>query len=265
MALRSIQDVVILGAGNMASHLGWELVKQGIKVAEVYNRTPGTGKELAVKLGANFIADIRAITNLADLYILAVADSAIAPLVELLRLNDKLVVHTSGTMEMKILSPVSENIGVFYPLQTFSPGRTTEFRGIPVCVETNTGQGKQQLEDLATRLKSIVYFIDSDNRKLLHLSAVFASNFTNFMYTVAEDLVLSNGIPFELLKPLISQTAENVSRGHVFQHQTGPAFRNDHLVMARHRELMANHPDYLEIYDIISKNIIKYKTIHGKL
>ena len=249
----------------MASHLGLELVKQGTKVVEVYNRTPATGKELAVRLGATFIADIYAITNKADLYILAVADSAIAPLVDSLSLNDKLVVHTSGAMAMKILEQVSENIGVFYPLQTFSPSLKTGFRGIPVCIEANTMQGRQQLEDLAIRLSSIVYFVDSDNRKLLHLSAIFASNFTNFMYTVAEDLLLSHELPFELLKPIIGQTAENFSHGHVFQYQTGPAFRGDHHVLAKHRELLANHPDYLEIYDIISNNIIKYKTTHGKL
>ncbi len=249
----------------MASHLGLALVGQGIKVVEVYNRTPGTGKNLADRLDARFIADINAITRTADLYVLAVADSAITTLIGSLRLKDKLVVHTSGAVEMEILSQVSENIGVFYPLQTFAACRETGFRGIPVCLEANTEQGKQQLEDLAKKLTDIVHFVDSGNRKLLHLAAVFAANFTNFMVTVAEDLCLAQGIPFELLKPLIRQTAENISHGNVFQHQTGPAYRGDHDVLANHRALLANHPDYLEIYNLISSNIIKYKTVHGKL
>ena len=265
MPERQIQEVVLIGAGNMATHLGLALVGQGIKVVEVYNRTPGTGKNLAVLLDANFISEVNAITRTADLYILAVADTAIATLIGSLRLNDKLVVHTSGAVEMEILSQVSENIGVFYPLQTFSVCRTTGFHGIPVCLEANTAQGRQQLEYLAKRLTDIVHFVDCANRKLLHLSAVFAANFTNFMVTVAEDLLLSQGIPFELLKPLIRQTAENISHGHVFQHQTGPAYRGDHEVLANHRALLANHPDYLEIYNLISSNIIKYKTVHGKL
>ena len=121
------------------------------------------------------------------------------------------------------------------------------------------------MKELALKLTGIVHFVDSGNRKLLHLSAVFASNFTNFMYTVAEDLMHSGGIPFELLKPLVDRTAENISRGYVFGRQTGPAFRGDHEVLDIHRKLLADRPEYLEIYNLISSNIIKYKTKHGKL
>ncbi|HNX05390.1 MAG TPA: DUF2520 domain-containing protein, partial [Opitutales bacterium] len=114
-------------------------------------------------------------------------------------------------------------------------------------------------------LTDIVQFLDSDHRKLLHLSAVFASNFTNFMYTIAEDLIIAHGIPFELMKPLISHTAEIARQEDVFRQQTGPALRGDLDVLSSHRKLLAEHPDYLEIYNLISNNIIKYKEAHGKL
>jgi len=262
---RNIENVVLVGAGNVAAHLGLALASQGIRIVEVCNRTPGTGQDLADRLGATFIADIMAITKAADLYILAVSDSAIATLAGSMHLNDKMVVHTSGTTGMNVLANISENIGVFYPLQTFSPGRATMFRGIPVCLESNSPEGEQQLRKLAERLTDIVQFLDSDHRKLLHLSAVFASNFTNFMYTIAEDLIIAHGIPFELMKPLISHTAEIARQEDVFRQQTGPALRGDLDVLSSHRKLLAEHPDYLEIYNLISNNIIKYKEAHGKL
>ncbi len=265
MQHQNIEEAVLIGAGNVASHLGMALVGQGIRVVELYNRTPARGRELATRLGAAFIPAIGELTRSADLYIFTVADAAIAPLAALLRLDDKLVVHTSGTMEMELLSQVSDSFGVFYPLQTFSTSRTAGFRGIPVCLEANTTMARLQLEEVARKLTDNVYFIDSDQRRLLHVAAVFASNFTNFMNTVAEELLGSEGITFELLKPLIAQTAENVKHGHPFHFQTGPAFRGDEQVLSSHRELLKDHPGYLEIYDVISRNIIQYKTENGKL
>lgn len=261
----NIEEVVLIGAGNVASHLGMALVGQGIRVVELYNRTPARGRELAARLGAAFIPDTGSLTRTADLYIFAVADAAIAPLASMLKLEERLVVHTSGTMEMELLSHVSDSYGVFYPLQTFSTSRSAGFRGIPVCLEANTEPVRLQLEELARKLTDNVYFIDSEQRKLLHVAAVFASNFTNFMNAVAEDLLGSQGITFELLKPLIAQTADNVKHGHPFHFQTGPAYRGDEQVLSRHRELLKDHPGYLEIYDVISRNIIQYKTENEKL
>jgi len=261
----SIGCVVLIGAGNLALHLGQALVQQVIRVVEVYNRSAAKGEELAGRVGADFIPEISKITTQADLYIMAVADAAIMPIAESLQLGDRLLVHTSGTMDMMLLSKASVQVGVFYPLQTFPAGRPTGFSGVPVCLESNSAEGKFRLEEVARKLTDMVYFVDSDQRKLLHLSAVFACNFTNFMYTVAEDLLTSNSMPFELLKPLIAHTAENAVRGDVFRHQTGPAVRGDQPVLDIHRSLLAGHPEYLEIYNAISNNIIQYKTNHGKL
>ncbi|MEI7662782.1 MAG: DUF2520 domain-containing protein [Bacteroidota bacterium] len=249
MSFGKIETVVLIGAGNMASHLGPALVSKGIRVAELHNRTEERGMALAARLGAAFIPDIRDITSDADLYIIAVADTAISQAVDTLKLNDRLVVHTSGTISMETLSQVSGNIGVFYPLQTFSSSRSVGFAGIPVCLEANTVTGKLKLEELARKLTDIVYFIDSEQRRLLHLAAIFASNFANFMNVVAFDLLESNGISFDILKPLIAQTAENVRHGHPFNFQTGPAFRGDMQVLDDHRELLSSHPGYLEIYN----------------
>ena len=265
MPFRRIREVVIIGAGNMATNLGMALFANDISISGVYNRSPEAGQRLAEKIDSAYFDDIHAITKEADLYILAVADSAIQPLAELMRLGDKLVVHTSGTVAMEILGTVSENIGVFYPLQTFSPGRMTAFKDIPVCIESNSAAGRTRLESLAHTLTDKVFYLDSDQRKYLHLSAVIASNFTNFLYVVAEDILRSHQIPFELLGPLVARTAQNIGTGNAFRYQTGPALRGDLQVMACQRDLLKEHPDYLEIYNLISDNIIKLKSSYGKL
>ncbi|MCX6305660.1 MAG: DUF2520 domain-containing protein [Bacteroidetes bacterium] len=260
-----IHEIVIIGAGRLATHLGVAFYKHGLNVVQVYNRTPERGIRLAEKIGAAFTDKIREIESTADLYILAVSDSTIEELAHKLQLDNKLVVHTSGTVEIDILAPISKNTGVFYPVQTFTNNRRVDFRGIPLCIEANSAASEELLTELAKKLSQHVYSLASDKRRLLHLGAVFASNFTNFMYAVSEELLLSGEIPFNLLEPLIIQTVRNINHGNLIQSQTGPAVRGDMKVLETHRALLSGHPDYLEIYNLITQNIIKHKSLHGKL
>jgi predicted short-subunit dehydrogenase-like oxidoreductase (DUF2520 family) len=259
------QEIVIIGAGKLASHLGLAFVKQGIIVRQVYNRTRAPGLKLAKRIGSTFTADIREINPEASVYIMAVSDSGLEQLAGRLKLRNKLVIHTSGAIGMDILQQVSKNIGVFYPVQTFSQKTSVDFRKIPVCLEANSVVAERQLTGLAEKITGKIYYLDSDKRRLLHLGAVFSANFTNFMFTVAEELMVESGIDFDLLKPLIGQTARNTDHGNLFKYQTGPAFREDSKVIAIHRGLLASHPDYLEIYNLISENIIRHKLLYGKL
>ena len=219
-----LKKIVIIGAGRLATHLGLTFFKHGITIVQVFNRTHEKGRKLAGRIGADFTSDIGQLNLNADLYVLAVADSVLEELASRLKLKDKLVVHTSGTIKMDVLSPISENIGVLYPVQTFSQNRRIDFRTIPVCVESNSEKSLQQIADLARKLTKRVYFLDSDKRRLLHLAAVFSSNFTNLLYAVSEELLLTRDIPFDLLKPLILQTARNV-RAVSYTHLTLPTKR----------------------------------------
>lgn len=265
MGARQIQEIVMIGAGRLATNLGLALYGQGFKIVQVCNRTEERGRKLAGKTGASFTSDPKEIVADADLYILAVADSVIGEMASGMKLNDRLAVHASGTVGMDILKSVSDNIGVFYPVQTFSPKRMVDFRNVPVCIEGNSKDTEKELVSLAGKLTRCVYCLDTDQRRLLHLGAVFASNFTNFLYAISEELLSEHQIPFDLLKPLILQVASNVKYDHLIQSQTGPAIRGDHEVLAKHRELLTDHPDYLKIYNLMSENIIKYKSLHGKL
>jgi len=263
MITGEITGIVIIGAGNLGTHLGLELFRKGIEVLQVYNRTPGIGEKLAKKTGAEYIPDTGQITRKADLYILSLSDSAIRKFAKKIKLGNKLIVHCSGTVPMDVLNTASSNYGVFYPLQTFSLHKSVRFRNTPLCIEANTKKEEQRLLELAKKISGNVRVVNTKDRQVLHLTAVFANNFTNFMYTIAEDLLQKYDIPFSLLVPIIEQTAINVTRGTVFKHQTGPAIREDARVMETHKHLLEKYPGYMEIYELLSKNIIKYKKLHG--
>ena len=258
MLSAKIQKIVIIGAGRLANCLGLAFLKQGLNIVQIYNRTPARGRKLAGRIGADFTGDIYEISPDADCYILAVSDSAIEEMALKLRLKEKLVAHTSGTMEMNVLAQISKNFGVFYPVQTFSPNSRVDFRKVPVCVEGNSAVSEQELGELANKLSGSVYFLSSEKRRILHLGAVFTSNFTNFIHAPTEEFLLAHEIPFDLLQPLILQTARNVKHGKLMQFQTGPAVRGDIKVLDKHREMLSSHPDLLEIYNLITQNIIKH-------
>jgi len=260
-----IGSVVIFGAGNLASHLAMALRKLNLNILQIYNRTDWKGKKLALKTGAEYLSRFDQITPDADLYIFALADSFLPEIVSKIRISGKLVVHTSGSHDMQILEPVSERYGVFYPLQTFISGSKRSFRKIPVCIETNRLNDLQLLTGLGQKLSGSVFLLNSEQRGWLHLASVYAGNFSHFMYVIAADLLRDKEVPFELVKPLIGQVTKNALHNRLFPYLTGPAIREDKNILERHQAQLAQNPDYLEIYNLISKSIIRYKKQHGKL
>ncbi|MCX6286840.1 MAG: DUF2520 domain-containing protein [Bacteroidetes bacterium] len=262
---QKIQNVVVIGAGNMATHLALALHHKGVNVIEVLNRTRQAGEKLARRVKAGYNTGLNAADFRADLFLLAVSDSAIEEVAKSLHLKDQLLVHTSGSVDMAALSGASSNIGVFYPLQTFSKEKRINFSNIPVCIEANTRENEEKLIQLARLISKKAQLLSSAQRKVLHMTAVFAGNFSSFMYTIAEDLLKKHGIPFSLLKPLILQTAATAKHEDIFSRQTGPAVRGDTRIMDEHLEMLAKHGVYMEIYDLISKSIIKHKTRNDEL
>jgi predicted short-subunit dehydrogenase-like oxidoreductase (DUF2520 family) len=239
--------------------------KKGYDIVEVCNRTESKGKRLAGKLKARYIPEPEMITPDADLYILAISDTAIPLLLERIKTGNHLIIHTSGSVGMDVLKKVSENFGVIYPPQTFTDHILLRFRTVPLCIEASSGKNLLLLKSFADSLSEKVYTINSEQRRVLHLSAIFASNFTNFMIAISQELLLENGMDFGILEPIIRQSARNASSGDVFKMQTGPAVREDLETIREHLKLLSNHPDYKEIYDLITRNIIQHKKNHDQL
>lgn len=258
-------EVVLMGAGNLANHLGMALFSAGIKVRQVVNRTQARGELLAKKLHASFASGPADMDMHADVYILAVSDHAVHHLAAGLKIPGKLVLHVSGTIDMQILNAISTHTGVLYPLLTFPQDHVIDFRGVPMCIEANTPANLEQVQLLARKISDNVYMVDSIQRRWLHLAAVFACNFTNFMYAISQDILREKGIDFELLRPLIRQTEKNAEFDHAFDFQTGPAYRNDFSTMQKQVQLLEGEPDFRDIYNLLSEGIIKYKNRNGQL
>lgn len=247
--------IVLIGAGNVATHLGMALKNAGKKIVQVYSRTDKSASLLAKKLDTDFTINFSEINPNADLYVVAVSDDVVPQILDHLSLKDKLIVHTSGFLSMDILKQSSDNYGVFYLLQTFSKTRNVDMKTVPVCIETNTFENLEKLKSLAQLISTDIREITSEQRKRIHLAAVFACNFPNLMYTIAEKLLEDSNLDFDILKPLILETAAKVQVIKPKEAQTGPATRGDEKVIEAHLELLKNYPTYKNLYQILSNEI----------
>ncbi|HAQ18030.1 MAG TPA: DUF2520 domain-containing protein [Prolixibacteraceae bacterium] len=257
-----IENVVIIGAGNLATQLALALVEEGIRVKQVYSRSVESARVLAEKVNASFTNDLSQLLPEADLYVIAVKDSAIQEVLENLSLNEnQLIVHTAGSVPMNILEGFTQNYGVFYPLQTFSKSRKVDFSDIPVCIEANHPSSLLKLEKLGKRISSTVNQINSDERKTLHLAAVFTNNFVNHFYAIGAEILQVKKLDFDLLKPLIRETAAKIENIHPLEAQTGPAKRNDKAMIGQHLKMLQDKPEYQKIYSFVTESIFQ---VHQK-
>jgi predicted short-subunit dehydrogenase-like oxidoreductase (DUF2520 family) len=168
-------------------------------------------------------------------------------------------VHTSGSVPLETLSGISSNIGVFYPVQTLSFGKKVDFRHVPVCLEANDEENFSRLESLAQKISGKTYRLDSHQRSVLHMAAVFACNFTFHMYTLAADILKAEDIEPGILHSLIEETANKAVNVKPGTGQTGPAAREDMKVIEKHLELLKDNQQYADIYKLITDSIIRYK------
>lgn len=252
-----IKSISIIGAGNVATHLAKVLYNKGIEINQIYSRSVKNAKELANKVRAGYTDDIAGINLNSDLYIIAATDDAIASITNKLVLSSKILVHTSGSVDVEVLKGSTKNYGSFYPLQTFTKQTEISFEDIPMFIEASNKKTENELTALALMLSSNVNKINSLQRKKIHLAAVFACNFANYMQVIAEDLCEENNVSFDLLKPLIKETFEKGINSLPSENQTGPARRNDVKVIEEHKKLLDNNQDFKELYTLISNQIIK--------
>lgn len=243
--------VVIIGSGNVAQHLIKAFQKSDkAQLVQAYARTP---KNLSHLLETSQITSD--ISNLleADIYIISVSDDAITEVSSQLPFTDRLVVHTSGSTGMEQIDSKNRR-GVFYPLQTFSKSKEVDFNTIPVCLESEQDKDYQILEKLAQSISSEVYSIDTKQRQALHVAAVFVNNFTNHLYKVGSDVCNENNIPFDILRPLIQETADKIKTLTPEQAQTGPAGRNDKTTIQRHLDFITDD-NQKAIYTLLTQSI----------
>ena len=255
MMERKKYKIVILGAGNVAHHMGLNLVKALYNVVQVYSRTLCAAQQLAQLLQCTATCNEKEVIRDADLYLFAVKDDALLSLLERLNLSDRVLVHTAGSVEQNVFSPYTPHFGVIYPLQTLSKSRAVDFSNVPLLVEASDSNTLQNLTVIAHDLSNVVHQTNGVQRQVLHVAAVFACNFTNHMYRLAFDFVKERGVSFDLLKPLIEETARKIAIVSPAEAQTGPAVRFDRNIIDKHTEFLKNDKKLAEIYALLTADI----------
>lgn len=250
-------NITIIGSGNVATHMAAAFKNAGHRILQVYSRNMQHAALLAYHVGAEAIDNLDNINPDTGLFVVSVKDDAIATVVKALSAHKKLIVHTSGSTDLNSLLTLTPNAGVFYPLQTFSKIREVDFRSVPLCLEGADDQILADLKQLAFTISNNVYTVNSAQRKILHLAAVFACNFPNYLYGVAQELLAQNQMEFSMLRPLILETAQKVLEQEPRSVQTGPAVRNDEGTMATHMQMLGDMPMLQEVYTLLSQGIIK--------
>ncbi len=253
------KNIVIIGSGNVATHLAIAFLKAGHRILSVISRNENNAAQIAEKTRSHYSSDFTAIASDTDFIIIAVKDEAVAEIVSKLNVGNAILAHTSGSVEMNVFQNHAKNFGVFYPLQTFHKEKELEIHEVPFCIEGNNETTANALSELAKSISSNIHFVSSENRKVLHVAAVFACNFTNHFYAIAENILAEKKLSLDILRPLIKETALQVMDKSPSQLQTGPAIRGDEKIMQQHLNYLAAKPELAELYKKLSESIKNFK------
>ncbi|MFZ1371350.1 MAG: Rossmann-like and DUF2520 domain-containing protein [Ferruginibacter sp.] len=248
--------IVIIGSGNVASVLGRLFVKNNHEILQVVSRNAAHAQALAAEFDCGFADYEGAINKEADLYLVAVVDSALYDLNNNLHLGNKLILHTAGSISKDVLKQISINYGVLYPLQSLR--KEMEYtREIPFLIDGNTDETITLIEDFAGTFSGHVVKASDDERLKLHVAAVVVSNFSNHLYAMAEKFCIKENVDFKLLLPLIKETAGRIEYISPAEVQTGPAVRKDVFTLDKHLRVLSDHPALKYIYLKLTDSIMK--------
>lgn len=249
--------IILIGAGNVATHMGKALLNNGHDILQVYSRTMESASALATSVGATPVTDLSGISNDADVYIISVKDSVLTELLPKVcpGKESKVFLHTAGSMPMDVFRGMAHHYGVLYPMQTFSKSKDVDFSTIPCFIEACDEYAGKVIGKLADTLSRRVFPLSSEDRKYLHLSAVFACNFVNHCYAVSAEILSQHGIPFDVMLPLIDETAQKVHELSPLEAQTGPAVRYDENVIRQQAQLLRNNLLLKDLYERMSIDI----------
>lgn len=246
-------DIIIIGSGNVATHLATGLHKAGHNIVGICGRNAGNSQALAQKVDAKTFEQLSQIPADADFYLICISDDNIATVAGQMPTVNGIVAHTAGSVGIEAVSRFRHH-GVLYPLQSFSKSRAIELGNVPFCIEGDNAETESALTQLASTLSANVQLLTTAQRRQLHLAAVFASNFANCMYAEAEQIMQDCGLSFSMLEPLVMETAGKAFSLGPTNAQTGPARRGDMKVMDRQRQLLPTE-NLKKMYSFVSQQI----------
>lgn len=247
---------VLMGTGNIAWHLGQRLHGSGTPIHALYGRDPEKARQLAEAWQTTACSSWDALPDDGDVYLFALSDSAYTEVLREFPYRNRLMVHTSGTLPLSLFEELTPHRGVLYPFQSCTKGRELRSGRLPLCLEASDDTSLHTLNILAGSISDEIFFLDSAQRRQLHMAGVFANNFSNAMYRVAFGLLEKQQMDTRLLHPLIQETALKIQQLHPQQAQTGPAVRGDLNIQQKHLELLQGEKEiYSEIYRLMSRFI----------
>lgn len=251
-----MEKITIIGSGNVGSHLAKAFYNAGYQILQIWSREFDHAEALANQVFAEPVNKLNLLYPFADVYIIAITDDALFDIALDLRLRDALVLHTAGSVSMSVLKNVSRKHGVLWSPQTFISGVPLDYSQLPFCIEGSTPEVEEDIVRLLTPVSTRLFHVDTKQRQWLHLAAVMTNNFGNAVNALAQDILTAHDIPFEILHPLISMTADKIKLGGpLWQHQTGPARRQDQKTIDNQRRLIANDEKLLQLYDLFTELI----------
>lgn len=249
-------SITIIGAGNVGAHLATALYAAGYVIRQLYSRHAERLTALQHLCQAGTTTDIHDLLPDSTLYIIAVSDDAIVEVAAQLHLYPSaIVVHTSGTVPVSVLHGFQRH-GIFYPLQTFTQDKKVVWANIPLIIQGSDMEVDNLLRQIAACLSPHIYRLNDEQRQIVHLAAVFVNNFSNYLMTTAQQLLQRHQLPFELLQPLILETAQKVQTQAPDTAQTGPAKRGDRTTIAKHIALLQHDPPTQALYQLLSELIM---------
>lgn len=253
--------IVMIGAGNVATHICKTLASKDCTLVQVWSRSLKSASELATLTGCEPVTSFAEIVRDADIYIISVVDSALDGVVAQLcaECRNGVFVHTAGSMPMQIFEGRAEHYGVMYPMQTFTKRKQLDFKVIPCFVEASDNETLKVVKEFAALLSDNVYELSGDDRRWLHVAAVFACNFSNACCSMASRILKEHGLDFSVMLPLVDETMRKLHSLSPEEAQTGPAVREDYNVMGRHLDMLDNELELKNVYNIMSNIIIENK------
>ncbi len=258
------REIVLLGAGKVATHLARHLHFAGHRIKAIWSRTSESAQVLADEFSTPALSETEDVPSGADFYILAVPDRVIPELVQRFKAHEGTWLHTAGSVDLKVLQQGFSSCGVLYPLQSFSLDRDLDFQELPLLIEGSSPELTARIRELALSLSHRVEEVNGEHRRVIHLAAVFANNFSNHMILVAERILEENALDSSLLHPLLQETFRKIISMGPEAARTGPALRGDVATMEKHMELLKGYPDLEKLYTFVSQEIGQYDQLQRK-
>ena len=250
-------DIVIVGSGNVGYHIGQRLHQSGFNIRQVFSQTVEHGKSLADKIKCSFTTDLSKVISDADVYLLCVKDDVMTEVVDALKIKDKIVLHTAGSVQRHISNRTDIHQGVLYPLQSFNRDMEVDWNNVPVFVDGDNDETIAAATQIGKALSNNVQHANDEQRMNIHIAAVFANNFSNHCMAIGQRLLEQHGYDFDVLKPLIETTFKRLYTTKPFDVQTGPAIRSDVSTVDKHLKALEQEQNWKELYLKLSDDIKK--------